>query len=260
VAPFGQFRYTNGLAWIDVPASALRGAEALKVDVFSYAKQGVSRWMAVLIDGRDTWNGEVAPGVQTLRIPVSGRFEGDTARIEIHSQVFDAAEMNTADLRTGLSVGVVGIRPLHAGEPKPNAVGIQGFRSRFALVGSGSDPLGVSVAKPSTFVLDVANTGSEFWPSVRELGGPAGAIQIALRWYRRASRDEIVGDNRWALAISMLPGDRTRVRVPLAPIALDGKPLPPGEYEVRIGLVREKVALFADNGDAVVSLPVMVAR
>jgi len=116
------------------------------------------------------------------------------------------------------------------------------------------------MAQPSTVVLDVTNTGIEFWPSVRDLGSPAGAIQIALRWYRRANRDEIVGDNRWALAISMLPGDRTRVRVPLAPIALEGKPLPPGEYEVRIGLVREKVALFADNGDAVVSLPVVVAR
>ena len=38
------------------------------------------------------------------------------------------------------------------------------------------------------------------------------------------------------------------------------EPLPPGEYEVRIGLVREKVALFADNGDEVVVLPVVVAR
>jgi hypothetical protein len=260
VAPFGQFRYTNGLAWIDVPANALRGAEALKVDVFSYAKQGVTRRMSVLIDGHEAWAGDVFPGINTLRIPVSGRFDGGTARVEIHGEVFNAAEMNTADLRTGLSVGLVGIRPLHAGEPKPNAVGIQGFRSGIALVGSGADPLRVSFAQPSTFVLDVANTGIEFWPSVRELGGPTGAIQIALRWYRRANRDEIVGNNRWALAISMLPGDRTRVRVPLAPTALDGKPLPPGEYEVRIGLVREKVALFADNGDAVVSLPVVVTR
>jgi hypothetical protein len=168
--------------------------------------------------------------------------------------------MNTADLRKGLGIGLVGIRPLRAGEPKPNRPSIQGFRSRLALVGLADEPQQVSLVEGSTFVLDVANTGSEFWPSVRELGGPTGAIQIALRWYRRANRDEIVGDNRWALAISMLPGDRTRVRVPLAPVALDAKPLPPGEYEVRIGLVREKVALFADNGDEVVVLPVVVAR
>jgi hypothetical protein len=260
VSPFGQVRYTDGFAWIEVPASALRGVEALKVDVFSYARQGVSRWIALLIDGQNAWTGEVAPGVQTLRIPVSGRFEGETARIEIHSHASDATEMNTADLRKGLGIGLVGIRPLRAGEPKPNRPSIQGFRSRLALVGLADEPQQVSLVEGSTFVLDVANTGSEFWPSVRELGGPTGAIQIALRWYRRANRDEIVGDNRWALAISMLPGDRTRVRVPLAPVALDAKPLPPGEYEVRIGLVREKVALFADNGDEVVVLPVVVAR
>jgi len=56
----------------------------------------------------------------------------------------------------------------------------------------------------------------------------------------------------------MLPGDRTRLQVPLAPIGLDGKPLPPGEYYVRVGMVREAVALFADNGDAVLSIPVVV--
>lgn len=260
VAPFGQFRYTNGLAWIDVPASAFRGAEALKVDIFSYAKQGVTRRVSVFIDDHAAWTGDVVPGVNTLRIPISAKLDGDTVRVEIHGDMFKAAEVNAADQRIGLSVGLVGIRPLHAGEPKPNGVGIQGFRSRIALVGSANAPLRVSVAHPSTFVLDVTNTGVEFWPSVRELGGPAGAIQIALRWYRRGNGDEIVGDNRWALAISMLPGDRTRVRVPLAPIALDGSPLPPGEYEVRIGLVRETVALFADNGDAVVSLPVVLAR
>lgn len=260
VAPFGQFRYTNGRAWIDVPASAFRGAEALKVDIFSYAKQGVTRRMSALIDEHEVWAGDVVPGINTLRIPISGRLDGDTVRVEIHGDVFNAAEMNMADLRTGLSVGLIGIRPLHPGEPKPNAIGIRGFRSRIALVGASDAPIRVSIAQPPAFVLDVTNTGIESWPSVRDLGGPAGAIQIALRWYRRVSRDELVGDNRWALAISMLPGDRTRVRVPLAPIALDGKPLPPGEYEVRVGLVREKVALFADNGDAVVSLPVLLAQ
>ena len=56
----------------------------------------------------------------------------------------------------------------------------------------------------------------------------------------------------------MLPGDYTRLRVSLAPIGLDGGSLAPGEYEVRIGMVRETVAVFADNGDAVLSIPIVV--
>lgn len=260
VAPFGQFRYTNGLAWIDVPARALLGAETLKVDVFSYSKEGMIRWMSVLIDGREAWTGDVAPGINSLRIPVREKYEGDTARIEIDSQVFDAADINPADTRTALSIGLVGIRPLRAGEPRPNAPGMEGFRSRLAPVGLSGQPQGVSIAKARSFVLDVTNTGKESWASVRDVGSPAGAVQIALRWYRRGDREEFVGDNRWALAIAMLPGDHTRVLVPLAPIGLDGKPLPAGQYEVRVGLVRETVALFADNGDAVVTIPVVVTR
>jgi hypothetical protein len=49
----------------------------------------------------------------------------------------------------------------------------------------------------------------------------------------------------WALA----PGEETVVDVPFAAQSLDRKPLPPGRYEVRVGLVQELVAWFADAGD-----------
>ena len=95
---------------------------------------------------------------------------------------------------------------------------------------------------------------------IRLPGRTTRAVQIALRWYKRGDTGKFVGDNRWALGLSMLPGDQTRVLVPLVPTALNGMPLLPGEYDVRVGLVRETVALFADNGDAFVSIPVVIAR
>ncbi|MEO8565964.1 MAG: hypothetical protein ABI541_06235 [Betaproteobacteria bacterium] len=259
IAPFGQFRYTDGQAWIDVPAEALRGAQALKVDVFSYAKQGASHWISVLVDGQPAWTGDVGPGVSTLRVPVSGVIAGDIARIGILSQAVDPAEMNANDPRANLSIGLIGIRPLHADEPRASGPGVDGFRSHLASIGLPSEPERIPAGHSVDFVLDVTNTGREYWPSARELGSPANAIQIALRWYRKGNRSEFVGDNRWGLSVSMLPGDRTRLQVPLAPIGLDGKPLPPGEYDVHVGMVRETVALFADNGDEVLSIPVVVA-
>ena len=87
-----------------------------------------------------------------------------------------------------------------------------------------------------------------------------GAIQIGIRWYRRDKSNTMVGDNRWPLSISLLSGDHTLVRVPLVPIALDRKPLPPGEYEVRIGMARETVAMFADNGDGILTIPVVITQ
>ena len=260
VAPFGQFRYTDGHAWIDVPAASLRDANAFKVDLFSYAKRNAPRWVSMLIDGRPIWTGDVYPGINTLRVSLVEISHKDIARIEILSEAIDSADQNADDPRVGLSIGLIGIRPLLFGEPRQNLTGIQGFRSHLAPVGLGPGTLHVSIGRAVDFVLDVSNTGTEYWPTVRELGGPKNAIQVALRWYRHSDGEAFVGDNRWALSVSMLPGDHTRLLVPLAPIGLDGKPLPPGEYEVRVGMVRETVALFAENGDAVLSIPVLVSR
>ena len=128
---------------------------------------------------------------------------------------------------------------------------MNGFRSNLGFVGLSPGSRQIASGGAGDFVLDVRNIGNEYWPTVRELGGPAGAVEIALRWYRRDKPAAFVGDNRWPMSVSLLPGDRTRVRVPLVPIGLDGRPLPPGQYEVDVAMVRETVALFSDNGDAV---------
>jgi hypothetical protein len=107
-------------------------------------------------------------------------------------------------------------------------------------------------------VLDVRNAGSHWWPTVRDLDGPIGAVRIALRWYPRGDPDRYVADNRWSLAIALLPGDRTRIRVPLAATGLDGSPLLPGDYEVRLFLVREGHAIFPDDNESVVRTAVTV--
>jgi hypothetical protein len=259
VAAFGQFRYTNGAAWIDVPGDALRNANAIKVDVFSYARVGERRWFRLLIDDQPAWMGTVDPGVNTLRIPVTTLKTGNVVRLTFVSEAVDPVEMSANDLRVGLSIGLVGIRMLRAGEPWANGPTMEGFRSELALVNATSAAFSLSLQGETNIVLDVRNAGTAFWPSVRELGGPVGAVQIALRWYAHGKSDSFVGDNRWALSISMLAGDRARLRVPLKPIGLDGKTLPPGEYDIRLGMVRETVGLFADNGDAVLSIPVTVA-
>ncbi|MDQ2963956.1 MAG: hypothetical protein M3R31_12500, partial [Pseudomonadota bacterium] len=258
VAGFGLFRHTDGNAWIEVPAETLRNAEALKVDVFTSAKEVAARRLRVTVDNEVAWTGTIDPGVSTLRVPIPKPLQGDMARIGLIRERVDVVEISGDDSRFGLSIGLVGIRPLYANEPVASGPGIQGFRSHLALVGQPPEPLLVQANRETNFVLEVENTGTAYWPTVRELGGPAGAVQIVLRWHHRGQPEPFVGDNRWPLMVSMLTGDRTRLRVPVKPIGLDGKPLPPGEYDLRIGMVRETVALFADSGDAVLSIAVVV--
>jgi hypothetical protein len=258
VAPFGMFRYTNGDAWIDVPADAIRDAEALKVDVFTFAKEGVRRWLRVSVDARLAWTGEVVAGLATLRIPVPKPITSDVVRIELLSERADPADMGAHDPRVGLSVGVVGIRPMHKGDSIAGDSDIKAFRARLEAIGVRPEPLEIPANGIGNFVLDIQNCGAAYWPSRRELGVDSGSIQIALRWRVQGKPDQVAADNRWPLMISLLTGDRTRIRVPLRPVAQNGEALPPGEYDVGVEMVREPGTYFSNSADARLSIPVVV--
>jgi hypothetical protein len=68
----------------------------------------------------------------------------------------------------------------------------------------------------------------------------------------------VAADNRWPLMISLLAGDRTRIRVPLRPVAQNGEALPPGEYDVGVEMVREPGTYFSNSADTRLSIPVVV--
>ena len=254
VAPFGQFRYTDGGAWLGVPAGAWDRARALKVDLFAHAEPGDTRWVRVLVNRHAIWERRIAGGVTSVVAPIpTDATVGDRdTLVEIWSQTESLPAGGTA-----IGVGVIGLRPLRGDEAREATASMTGFRSALAPVGnvSGIDEAGG--ADPGVD-LDIANRGSVVWPSIAELGSVTGAVQIGLRWYRADAPGTIVGDNRWAMSISLYPGDQTRVRVPLVPRGLTGRRLPAGDYDVRIGMVREGYAWFADDGDTLLRLPVKV--
>jgi hypothetical protein len=258
VAPFGMFRYTRGYAGILLPAAPLRSAVALKVDLFTFAEPGTTRAAQVGINNQAIWSGDLAGGVTTLIIPVRDAFRDDVAHFELWSETVDPGSMGIADSRSAIGVGLIGVRPLAAESMAAQEPGVEGFHARLAAHGLPGEPLRVLPGKECSFVLDVENAGTTWWPTVRELGGPLGAVQIALRWHRRETPEELVGDNRWPMSVSLLAGDRTRMQVPLAAVGLNGTPLAPGDYEVRVFLVREGHGVFSDDDSGVVRIPVTI--
>ena len=68
----------------------------------------------------------------------------------------------------------------------------------------------------------------------------------------------LLADNRWPLALTLLPGERTQLLLPVVPIGLDGARLKPGHYSVSVGMVRGKQAWFANAGDALLKVDVTV--
>ncbi len=258
VAPFGMFRYTRGYARILLPAAPLRTAAALKIDLFTFAEPGKTRAAQVSIDNQAIWSGDLAGGVTTLVIPVGNAFRDDVANFELRSETVDPGSIGIADSRSAIGVGLIGVRPLATESMAAQMPGVEGFHARLAAHSLPSEPLRVLPGKECSFVLDVENAGSAWWPTVRELGGPLGAVQIALRWHRRGTPADFVGDNRWPMSVSLLAGDRTRMQVPLAAVGLNGAPLAPGDYEVRVFLVREGHGVFSDDHTGVVRIPVTI--
>ena len=245
IAPYGTFRYTDGGAWMLIPVRAWRNATALKVDLFSFSDAKRRQWVRLAINGRTIWNGSVAGGVSSVRaaIPAGVLDGGDRALLQIWSETQPIA-WSALDDHAPLGIGLIGVRALDPEGALPGSGRSQTFEGRLDVV-SPVTRFVVHPAKPSSIDIAIDNTGSAAWPTIADLGEVRGAVRIALRWYDESAPPRIVGDNRWDMAVSLLPGDTMRVRATLSPTALSGQPLPPGRYEVRIGLFREGFESFA---------------
>ena len=261
VASFGMFRYTNGDAWLDVPAAPLRDADVLKVDVFTFAREGAQRQLRISVGVHTVWEGKVPAGLASIRAPIPELPPGDTVRVAIQSEHADRADMGTDDPRIGLSVGLIGIRPVRKGEAIGAAFGHGAFCAALAGVAVGPGKIRMKRSESTTFVADVTNCGELPWREARDPEGlAAGSTQIALRWNERAAPHRIVADDRQPLLVSLLSGDRTRIRLPLQPLGRDGKPLPAGEYDVGVQVVHEPGGEIAHGAGLALSIPVVIGR
>lgn len=257
---FGAFRYTDGGAMLEIPTHSLLNADALKVDLFTNAPGGERRWLRLLVDGQRIWDGQLNSGLATVIASLPPRLTSgrEAALLEIWSATTRRA-VTGLDPRSLLGVGLVGIRPVRIDELGMLGPSMEGFASSIQASAASESP-SVSPGRDVSVELTITNDGAARWPTIRDTGQVRGAVQIGLRWYRADQPTTIVGDNRWAMAVSLLPGDRIRMTVPLDPIGLDGKPLPQGKYDVRIGMVREGYAWFSDSGDRAIRIPVDVTH
>jgi hypothetical protein len=137
---------------------------------------------------------------------------------------------------------------------KPEPLPLAAFRSRMRTLDGA--PAALEAGERRTVRLRITHLGSGApWTSAVDLPGPAQAVRIGVRWFRDGA---LVADQRVELPRSLDPGESVKVEVSLLARDAAGKPLPPGRYEVRIGLLQELVRWFADAGDAGITMEVEV--
>jgi hypothetical protein len=254
VTQFGVLRLTNGNARFLIWAPEAAAASAVVFDVFHWSPSGKPARSAILLDGEAIWSGLVQSGVATLRASID-RAPKVPFTLELRSATFDTRELDPSDLRGKVGLAVLGIRLERSALIRDDDRGMAGFASRLDADYSGLQP--IRRDQESALTIGVMNSGTRSWPAMRD-HGTDGAVLFGIRWWPAHAPDRLAADNRWPLAFRLDPGEGTRIRVPIVPVGLDGKRLAPGKYIVKIGLVREKHAWFADTGDKLIDREVTV--
>jgi hypothetical protein len=109
-SPFGSVRMTNGHATLDVPAASLTAYRSLAFDWFSWAPWNESRSVSVTIAGHRAWQKTLPSGASHADVVLPALPSRGTVRIAVDSDAFDPRRLDANDRRTGVGIGVLGIR------------------------------------------------------------------------------------------------------------------------------------------------------
>jgi hypothetical protein len=212
--------------------------------------------LQIEIDGIPRFEGTVAPGEGLWRFPMDPA-NGGPHRLTLRSPTFVPAGAGPMrDPRT-LGVSVRAVRLLDGAAPLLAADSpASDFRSRVAVRRTDLNPLDTT-RRTLAFRVDVDNVGAAVWPASGEVGQRVPSVAFGYYWTRAGDRHRLE-EQRIALPYSLAPREHWSTAMVLDLDAQPLRQLPPGEYDLHVGLVLEGVAWFLDRGDAGVTIPVTI--
>jgi hypothetical protein len=243
------FRWTGPNATIIVPPSRRPAPRSLRIELAMTGEGG--KQVRLLFDGCELFNGSVPMGQWSAVFSLAACPAGPGEHtIELHSDTHRDPK-RTRDL--GVAVRRIDLLDYDwppSGAPLPDAA----RQSQIELKG-----VDAATPVPSTSQLDirVVNRGSEPWANPEGLKREDGSVRVGVLWHRAGYLASPAAVQRVELPRSLLPGDAVDFSFRLVPAAADGTRLPPGEYELWIGLLQEGVNWFYTSGDSVRKLRVI---
>ena len=242
--PSGPFtaRWTDGHAELALPPwpadeLEIRLAVARDTDV------------RIAIDGTPFFDGALAVGEHTLRHALP-RNAGAPRILSIESSTFvpEARGLGTDPRSLGVSVRAIRLIDDSVGWMTPMSPD-EAYRSAVRPAG-GNVALAHRVGRTGDapmLAIDVENRGDAVWPAAVDAVGANHYVALGILWQRAGAHAPVL-EQRVQLPYSLRPGERVRMNVRLDGAATGPATLPEGAYDVRVGLVHEGVAWFADRG------------
>lgn len=241
-------RWTNGSATIAVPRNRFPAARSMRINL---AAAGAEKGLVVRVNGCELFEGRV-PAARWSRIfalPACGQDAGSTI-IELRS----SAHVDPSGRELGVAVERIDLLD-HPWPPPTASPSNNGHRSMIRFASGIRD--GQTVESTERISVTVANRGESIWATPADLGHEQGAVRLGVLWLARGRTAQPAGIQRIELPRALVPGDTVDVTFDLVPRAIDGKALPPGEYEAWIGMLQEGVSWFYTSGDSVRKLRVV---
>lgn len=235
------FRWTNGDAEIVIPVNTQEFPRALQISINNIGIEGRDFW--ININGKIVYQGKTNRGVKELIIDINDIPNQDgKITVQIETETWSPGTSGSSDTRD-LGIAIEQIRLL---KHSPITDDMKTVRSTIEEVTSDNDQRALN--------LKIENKSDSYWPS--SAYSASFPVNIGQIWYRKNDSIKPVSEGRTEIPYSMFPGDVLETKVKLQPLDYEGLKLPPGEYEVRIGLVQEGKIWFYSEGDEVLKINV----
>lgn len=226
-------RWTMGEADLRVPLAGQPRPSLLHVDVAATAQSETT--LEVEIDDRVLIEVEIPPQGWSHTLSLEGLEIGDDLRIELDSNRtrHDALLYGSPEpYRRGVLVR--GLYLLDAEEAAAIAAPASSGSLRYRLAAvSGVEDLEATIDRPVILAFRVENAGRQAW--LGRLGEDGAQVpRITARWHRAGGPP--LGEIHLEVGRPVLPGRELRLAGAFVPRDAGGSPLPPGDYELRVGL------------------------
>ncbi len=250
------FRWTRGAARLAVPVGGQPAPKALRVELGSTGPMGTR--LQVLVNGYKLFDENLPGGAWSRTFSLASVPLDKLVTIELLSGTFVPREIMGSEDPRQLGVLVPHIALLQSDQPLLGApLSKEDYRSNLVLTEK-REPLSITPRQKPPLRVTVRNMGAAPWPTFVDLGRDAGCVRLGILWFAHSQPEKRVAEQRQELPYTMLRRDQAETDIALSPVGYDGKDLPPGIYEVWIGMVQENVTWFYEKGDDVLKLIVQV--
>lgn len=238
------FRWTDGNGSLVIPMDTEYQSSSVQISFNNIGPQPQN--IKITANGQNLFSGEINGPTEKILSLRNIESSDNKITLQIESDVWNPSKLEEgSDDNRNLGIAVNMIRINNS--LSSSSQDLTDVKTQIQL--EGSDNLTMDTNVPKNITISLSNISAKFLPTSRYLGTDQNAVKVGQLWFNKNDMSQRVSEGRTQLPFSLFPNDKLQTKIELSPIGYDGKPLPPGDYEVWVGLIQESVKWFYEYGE-----------